>query len=439
MTRYLFLDTMVFLHFRPLDELNLSSIAGGDFVVVIPRITLKELDAHKSTHKSTRIQDRARRALSEIEAALSKGTPLKGGIAIEQFPVHPKEQLERLHLNAGWGDDLLIASIVAHREATGLSTQLLISQDTGPRLTARANGIEAVELSEDLMLPPEPDPVEKENRELRQQIQALQNAMPKLSIVFADSTDTTNVRRLSLVSPRNLAANVVQELVQQVRYKFPHMAEIPAVPKTVAEEVAAASFNRIAPLAVVDYNKELDIYYRSCEQYIHQLHEFQETQRLRFSLTLAVQNNGTAPADDVDITIHFPDGFLLLSADQLPVGPKAPKPPEKPLGKFDQIRRAQNWFADVIPNFPTPSFEMPSSFSIKKSHSYDVSDHFERVKQGTSERLPTFHLEFPSFDQAKSFRCDYQIISATLPKPVTGELHVVVERQEGHPPSQDDA
>src|ERR1700750_282069 len=97
-----FLDTMVFLHFRPLDELGLKTLLRTDNItLVVPRVTLRELDKHKSSHPSQKIRDRARRALNDLETAITKSEFL-GQLGIEYFATYPKEQLQRLNLNEAW-------------------------------------------------------------------------------------------------------------------------------------------------------------------------------------------------------------------------------------------------------------------------------------------------------------------------------------------------
>lgn len=56
---YIVLDTMVFLHYQPLEKINFADILGSaNHVVVIPLITLNELDQHKNTHQNPQIRER---------------------------------------------------------------------------------------------------------------------------------------------------------------------------------------------------------------------------------------------------------------------------------------------------------------------------------------------------------------------------------------------
>src|SRR5690606_14834536 len=83
------------------------------------------------------------------------------------------------------------------------------------------------------------------------------------------------------------------------------------------------------------YNRERDKYFKQCEVYFSDLRAYQ--QQCCAELNLFVRNEGGAPAEDVDLLIHFPDGFELYTEDDLPEEPEAPRPPSEPLSTFQQM------------------------------------------------------------------------------------------------------
>jgi len=106
-----FLDTMIFLHYRSLEQLNLAEILGPPpHNVLVPRITLRELDKHKNTHRSSRIQERARKVLQKIERWV-KGEEIRLGVSAEFLSAMPMVDYEKLGLNPDWSDDILIATV----------------------------------------------------------------------------------------------------------------------------------------------------------------------------------------------------------------------------------------------------------------------------------------------------------------------------------------
>ena len=107
----LFVDTNVDLHYRPLPELNLPQLTNAKQVtVILPRITLRELDKHKSTHSSRKIKDRAGKVLAELELAVTEGTPLGGKIGVEFFQADLTDQLAAHGLDPHWHDEVMVAA-----------------------------------------------------------------------------------------------------------------------------------------------------------------------------------------------------------------------------------------------------------------------------------------------------------------------------------------
>jgi hypothetical protein len=86
-----FLDTMVYLHFVPLEQIDLCGVLGADRVtILVPRVTLKELEKHKINHASARSRDRARQALALLEKHVESGLPVHDGVAIAFIPHMPR-------------------------------------------------------------------------------------------------------------------------------------------------------------------------------------------------------------------------------------------------------------------------------------------------------------------------------------------------------------
>jgi predicted ribonuclease YlaK len=184
-----FFDTMIFLHYRSLDQLDLTQILGpSPHTLMVPRITLRELDKHKNAHKLARIQARARKVLKKIEA-WSGGEEVRPGISAEFLAAMPIVDYAKLGLNPDWSDDLLIATVLQYKTDHPEESVILVTQDSGPRMTASQLGITVLELPADWKLPVEPDPLEVENRELAKTIAALQNALPKLIVSFSGADE----------------------------------------------------------------------------------------------------------------------------------------------------------------------------------------------------------------------------------------------------------
>ena len=126
--------------------------------------------------------------------------------------------------------------------------------------------------------------------------------------------------------------------------------------------------------------------------------------------------------------MHFPDGFELYEEDDLPEPPRKPGIPRKPRTQFEMsvgnIRALPNIANQMNLDHIHNQF---STFKLKKSNSYDLSDHFQTVKHGDCAELPELFLIFDSFDVTKSFNCTYELRVGNLPDKIAGELHFVVE------------
>ncbi len=438
MDRKPFIDTMVFLHFRPLDELDLPSRVHSDTVtLVIPRITLRELDKHKSVHPNRKVRDRARKILTDLETAIANRQPLKGGIAVEYFATHPTEHLQNMQLNPEWADDILVASVVAYRDETANADITVVTQDTGPRLTCLHHRLTTLQLDDSVALPEELDDTERENRSLQLQIQRMQNAMPRLEAVFAGSKNPRNVARFTISPQSKIDEQKLSDALKDLREAYPKMETPVVFPQghplagsltSTVKMMARFDPNAISKDQIEDYNDELDEFYLEAESYLRELHCFREPKSRTISFTLEVCNTGTAPADDVDVLFHFPDGFLLLSEDDLPDEPEPPMPPEVPLSRADQLNQAVNHTRSMLDRMQLPPhFRPSSSFRITKTQSYNVTDHFAKIKHGIPASLPKMYILFPSVTEAKSFNCTFELRPANLTAPVTGELHFVIE------------
>ena len=441
----LFLDSMVYLHYRAIEEIDLCALFGTDsLTIVLPRIVVRELDKHKSTHPSSRIRDRARRILKKIEQWTAGTAQIRKNVAFEFCPAVPTTGYEQNGLNPQWSDDVLVATVIEYASKHPGEKILLVTQDSGPRLTAAQLGITAVELSEELKLKDEPDPLETENRELSKLVEKLQNALPQLVMTFAGADDPETHARFSLPPPPAMMEAEIEAKIADLRGKLPKQ-ELPKAAKPAAQTshdplaalrqryVETVSIDPIQPEEYQRYNRDVDHYLAAYERYMRETWEQKAALQRTIRFQLEIRNTGTAPADDVDVEVHFPDGFTLVDEEGLPELPKEPRPPRKPRTRAQMIMDG----IGPIPHLQLPSpaaadFKMPTSFNIRRTGSYLVSDHFTRIKHGGAAKLPEMFLVFDSYKDAHSFHCEYTIRPANLPDAVSGTLHFVIEDQDAN-------
>jgi ubiquitin-protein ligase len=433
-----FFDTMVFLHYRNLDQVDLTQVLGPPpHTVLVPRITLRELDKHKNTHRSSRIQDRARKILKKIEA-WTGGTNIRPGVSAEFLSAMPLVDYASLGLNPDWSDDILIAATFKYKSDHPEESIVLVTQDSGPRMTAAQLGIDVRELPSEWKLPVEPDPIEVENRELAKTIAALQKALPKLIVAFEGTEDREQHATFTLPRPLDSMEHEIIRKLDELRIKLPKQYPPQPVPTELISVVSLLQ-SQLTNLGIPTdeyerYNRGVDEYVRNYEGYIRATWETKAAPRRSIRFKVEIRNVGTAPAEDVDVLLHFPDGFRLFTKyDDFLSLPKEPRPPQKPRTKVQIMAESFNYIPQLDFLSPAlPNFSIPSSFSIKRTGSYDVRDHFARIKHGDRVLLPEMFLIFDSYESAGSFNCQYSVRPANLPEAIAGELHFVIEKEDAN-------
>ena len=436
----IFFDTMVYLHYRAIDQLDMTKLFGPPpHTVIVPRITVRELDKHKNTHNSRRIKERARKALKNIEQWIVSRVVMDG-VAAEIQASFPSVDFAKHGLKSDWADDVLIAAVLQYKTDHPDDNVILVTQDTGPRVTASNLDLLVSELSEEYKLQEELDAVEKENRDLSKQIAELRNTLPRLVVGF-EGTEGPGQHAIFSIEPPPISvdaeiANKKADLAKAYPHKHPPKPEsIEKKPLDVvrlATALAMTNFDRIPAEEYDRYNREIDAYVERYGQYIRETWVTRAIMKRCIRFTVVISNTGNAPADDVDVLLHFPDGFKLITKERVPVVPDEPQPPYEPISRAQEmIKGVRMQGIRGMPEHLFYRFQPPqsSAFSIKKTNSYNVNNHYQRIKHGDVVRLPEMFLIFDKYETAASFNCEYTIRPVNLPSPVTGQLHFVIEKE----------
>ena len=435
-----FLDTMVYLHYKSIDELNLTEFLGSSsYTIILPRITLRELDKHKNTHNSDRIRNRARKLLKKIER-WSQGEIVRPGVQMEFFSSKAIVDFDKHGLNRDWPDDILIAAVLQYNlDHPEEDDATLVTQDSGPRITASQLGIRVLELPDKYKLMDEPNPLEAKNRDLLQTISLLQNALPKLAVNFSGSEEPKQYETFSLKHQPGLVEEEIKQKIEELRSEYPeqHPPDLSPTASPLLSQLLTQlpdhRYNSIPPEEYERYNVAVKEYLKKYERYMRDKWE-QRTAMLRtIQFSIEIRNMGTAPAEDVDVLFHFPDGIILFLEDDIPSVPQEPHPPQKPRKSIQIMTEHIGRIPHFDPGRPAVSdFKMPTSFRIERTQSYDVLDHFSRIKHGDYVETPMLFLMFGSYEGASSFECEYTIRPANMPSPSTGKLHFVIKKEDAN-------
>jgi hypothetical protein len=139
--------------------------------------------------------------------------------------------------------------------------------------------------------------------------------------------------------------------------------------------------------------------------------------------------------------MQFPDGFVLLEKKYLRQPPKKPQPPPYPQSLLEKMSNMFSTLdaASIIGPFMTsPRLhnlrDLPpknvSPPSIKRSHSFEVTCHVQKLKHKFTAPLHPLYVVFDSLEAISSFAIDYGILASNSPKEFPGRLDVIVERVE---------
>lgn len=430
---FVFLDTMMYLHWQPVENIPWPDVLGNKAVtIVVPYITVHELDEHKCTHPSQKIRDRAASQLKTIHECITQGRPLREGVTLKDFKCSIDYDYSASGLDRNWNDDVLIAAILDFKNMNADTRVVLLSNDTGPKLHAHRFGIECIDLDEKYRIPPEEDLVLKENRELKNEILRIQAASPQLAVCFQDN-ESSSFQKYTLKRVKESTVMGKDEMAAKLRAKFPKMSPplLPAPKSPLASHsiISGLEYSIIPKREYERYNDDVDEYIARYLAYHKELINYRARSERMISLAIAVRNTGGAPAEDVDVHIHFPDGFEMFTDDNLPDEPSAPIPPQKPRTSTE-ILRSQIKIPNLAADLFRPPFHSstPNTFRLDRTNSYDLKDHLARIKHGYIIKLRTLHIVFNSYDEAASFGINYLLSAANMPTSAKGQLNIVIER-----------
>ena len=427
------LDTNVFLHYAPIDQIKWPDFLKADRItLVVTQTVLRQLADKKDSPGNRKIRERAGAALKRLEGLAGQSTPLtvRDGVELE-FVFHDAELDFSVHrLSRHIADDWIIASILELRGNSQLNEIVLVTHDLGLKLKARTLQIESVSVPEIYKLPDDLDEEQRRIKELEAELRTLKFQMPALRLIFEEETDVEKFVLRAI--PKTSAENASKEM-EELRARFPKL-------DTKVQVAGTDILNAPGVAAIEAYNNRLQVFLNRYEQYIQDRDQFAQSQARLIQLEIRLSNTGNSPASDIDIVMHFPDGFTLFDdEEQLPSAPPEPAPPGPPLSALEESLKAMQGFSisqalasqiSTLTNFDFNARVMPRNVShprIRKTNSYEVKSHVQSLKHNFIVSLGRFFVIFDSWETARSFSIAYTLYASNLPTTVEGSLHVVVQ------------
>ncbi|TCR76749.1 PIN domain-containing protein [Rhizobium sp. BK376] len=320
-----FIDTNWFLQLRDLKDLRWTELfpEAKHIEVMVAPVVISELDKHK-VGSSDRRRNRARAALKTIdEASMLEDETL---VLRERGPkvtlsVAPTAKTVRDHgLNPDSADDNLVAAMMEFG-----SDAVLLSHDTGPRISARRAKRTAFAPPDGWLLPDESSDDRKKIARLEAELKLLRNKSPELKVEFANAErgrigllsyrmPKLSEKRIERLSNAYLSGNARQTLTMGV--------------STYRQAVP----NIYTQAEVDEYNRQYDKFADDVRRYFDNLHSRIERISRAPRLDFAIVNLGGVSAKDLVVELQA-EGDLQMLADagersrtlgsfELPTAPK---------------------------------------------------------------------------------------------------------------------
>lgn len=439
MTCYALFDTDILYHYSQMKDIDwMRELAADTVVLVYAPIIARQINRHKDTIGDHRRRKKAGDAIRRLEAWLDKDPPyaLRPGVTLVERHFDPVISFTEVHLSQDVEDDWLLATAIELKRElpdTNDDRVVVVTGDRGLARKARHQPeIEGHRLRDDLRLPETEDPTDREIRELREQIQALQNARPKLYLGFP----TREAHGTFVLHPAIVPApGAWEERLAVVRKKHPKLHPTPDDP--MLRQAMGASL--YSDKAIAKYNQLIDIYRAQYEQYLRDESDYRSFPRRTLQVPLVLFNTGGAIAENVTVSLIFPAGCVVAAEVDLRKKPKPPTPPPLPASIIDALSPHYTMpdMSHIVPAIrPLPNTHAargnilsPTITHWQRDEARDqVRFDIERAKHHVPEELPVLYVTFPSHEVAASFAIDCEINAASIPKTVTQQLFVSIER-----------
>jgi rRNA-processing protein FCF1 len=423
-----FIDTNIFLHYQPFDQIRWAKELKCDHVtLILSQIVVHELDKKKDEHPSDRIRGRARSILTRLYDKIENGGRIDDQVELRFEESPPNIDYADLRLDRSRNDDQLIASIYAYRARYGEERVLVVTNDTGLKLKSRVHSIEVVGLRDELYIKGEADTQQKRIKQLEAENAALRQTFPALKLSFRTGGDRIAFTvspeiRVSTEAAEAWVASQVTPLVQQ---PTPVPASMIAKLNGKVPSPDLSGLSKLFAALAVGWNEQqkesIEKFRRECVRYYIDWIRYQNALRRTCHLGLWVENAGSAVAEEVFVFFTLPASVDVLPDGRIPAEPKFPEPAGVKL---------------AIP--PTTAEQAPRKRVVRRPVSAklvsndivgsarELCYHLPKVQHHVPEWLPGLAIRYHSHVAADTLVIPYRVTASNAREAVCGELRVEV-------------
>jgi len=456
-TAYAFVDTNVLLHCKLYDEVDWPAVLGYEDVRLVVSLTvLRELD--KFVHDSTngRRRDRAKLLIRRLRDL----TPLEDPDGVAPIPNRKHVSMQLLagqpdvrpygDLRPDLPDDCLLAALLAFRHVLPNAARddvVLLTRDLALQLRARRHRIPCPELPDKLDLEDEPTPEEKEIARLTARLQALENREPRLSFGFATQDGISDEMELRLSLIGRLTDAELDRLcaveAAAVQWRGPVPGARGVSPREASGPAVTESFDLMNPIVnelmratgqiptdeqVRRYAQQVVQYLDDYRKYRVSLHAWQQSEARAATISVVLNNEGSAPAKGVIVQLKLQQAIELWEDD---VQGDEPEPPERPLkSKATPASALDNISAAALFGL-SPSASRVDQFSpvgeeigpYRPGDTCTIEWRCERVMHGLPWCPRPLKLLFPAVEGDRLYAIEYSVFADNVVTPLHGVLH----------------
>jgi hypothetical protein len=426
-----FPDSNIFLHFRPLAQIDWLTVCGAKQVkLVVCLQVINELDDKKG---DTRLSERAKRAVKDIREMRDK--EIRPGVTLAVFNHALRPEDFPAGMSPDRYDDRIVRSVQAYLAAHPEDASVaVVTDDYGMELRCEAHGVAVVKLPAADRLEAPQDELTKKLRQAQAEVAALKNRLPALALIVVAKGAYPDGDAAPDLSPSDQMELLdVDEMLALMRWTHRKLGQA-AHPLLGGFNLQSVLFK---PDQIERFNGQLDDYFAEYEKYLHAYNEWVKSRGVIYDFDLYLVNDGNSPATDIEYDMLFPPCVYRLldpSRDEHPFGqpPTPPQAPKEPVPFASSMLALPNLglagfggrgFDLRLPDPHAPYVEILNL----ADHDEDMTGavlrcHLRQLTHTKKEKLGSFSLAFAVPSDVKPFQADYSILSTELPVKVEGKL-----------------